>query len=119
MVQKNISNFVFFLMIRPPPRSTLFPYTTLFRSQRATSRSRPPPVADPAPGEPGDMPWDHIDEPSNEPEGPEAPPADDDVSVAPPSGPLSLFRAKLEGAFTDRPARLVKGVDGAAFWVAS
>src|SRR2546429_6212327 len=28
-----ISNF-FFLMIRRPPRSTLFPYTTLFRSQR-------------------------------------------------------------------------------------
>src|SRR5262249_31083400 len=24
--------FVFFLLIRPPPRSTLFPYTTLFRS---------------------------------------------------------------------------------------
>src|SRR5256886_17610095 len=24
----------FFLMIRPPPRSTLFPYTTLFRSRR-------------------------------------------------------------------------------------
>src|SRR3712207_8674180 len=24
----------FFLMIRRPPRSTLFPYTTLFRSQR-------------------------------------------------------------------------------------
>src|SRR5439155_20272499 len=24
----------FFLMIRPPPRSTLFPYTTLFRSHR-------------------------------------------------------------------------------------
>src|SRR3989442_9697601 len=23
---------IFFLMIRPPPRSTLFPYTTLFRS---------------------------------------------------------------------------------------
>src|SRR6266487_5067771 len=28
----------FFLMIRRPPRSTLFPYTTLFRSSR---RSRP------------------------------------------------------------------------------
>src|SRR6266511_3742118 len=28
----------FFLMIRRPPRSTLFPYTTLFRS---TPRSRP------------------------------------------------------------------------------
>src|SRR5438132_5604204 len=26
--------FVFFLMIRLPPRSTLFPYTTLFRSDR-------------------------------------------------------------------------------------
>src|SRR3712207_7259641 len=25
-------NIVFFLMIRRPPRSTLFPYTTLFRS---------------------------------------------------------------------------------------
>src|SRR3712207_8758774 len=27
----------FFLMIRRPPRSTLFPYTTLFRSERSTS----------------------------------------------------------------------------------
>src|SRR5438067_6220546 len=26
---------LFFLMIRPPPRSTLFPYTTLFRSEDA------------------------------------------------------------------------------------
>src|SRR5438445_12206234 len=29
------SLFFFFLMIRPPPRSTLFPYTTLFRSHGA------------------------------------------------------------------------------------
>src|SRR2546422_5018308 len=28
--------FFFFLMIRRPPRSTLFPYTTLFRSRRGT-----------------------------------------------------------------------------------
>src|SRR5258708_35145621 len=28
--------FVFFLMIRRPPRSTLFPYTTLFRSSIRT-----------------------------------------------------------------------------------
>src|SRR3712207_8163495 len=28
----------FFLMIRRPPRSTLFPYTTLFRSDSRTSR---------------------------------------------------------------------------------
>src|SRR5438552_5617720 len=35
---------VFFLMIRRPPRSTLFPYTTLFRSS-AVSRSGPVPVS--------------------------------------------------------------------------
>src|SRR5438552_5223079 len=33
----------FFLMIRRPPRSTLFPYTTLFRSTRATARPTPVP----------------------------------------------------------------------------
>src|SRR6266540_7152126 len=27
-----LSSFIFFLIIRRPPRSTLFPYTTLFRS---------------------------------------------------------------------------------------
>src|SRR3712207_9376437 len=31
----NIYIFFFFLMIRRPPRSTLFPYTTLFRSTGA------------------------------------------------------------------------------------
>src|SRR5438445_8237907 len=31
----SIRLFIFFLMIRPPPRSTLFPYTTLFRSRNA------------------------------------------------------------------------------------
>src|SRR2546422_4855314 len=30
----------FFLMIRRPPRSTLFPYTTLFRSWEADPRAR-------------------------------------------------------------------------------
>ena len=30
----------FFLMIRRPPRSTLFPYTTLFRSRDAKTRVR-------------------------------------------------------------------------------
>src|SRR2546425_8403918 len=40
----NVSSFsewllyFFFLMIRRPPRSTLFPYTTLFRSQDAPGR---------------------------------------------------------------------------------
>src|SRR5712664_4764863 len=31
--------YFFFLMIRRPPRSTLFPYTTLFRSGWATAHS--------------------------------------------------------------------------------
>src|SRR5436853_6538699 len=36
------SKFFFFLMIRRPPRSTLFPYTTLFRSATPPSaRPRP------------------------------------------------------------------------------
>src|SRR2546427_4693948 len=34
-----MSLFFFFLMIRRPPRSTLFPYTTLFRSLYAGSRT--------------------------------------------------------------------------------
>src|SRR3712207_7494759 len=51
--------FIFFLMIRRPPRSTLFPYTTLFRSavpQPTDPRRQPleghllPGVVDP-PGE--------------------------------------------------------------------
>src|SRR5579864_8899654 len=33
--------FFFFLMIRRPPRSTLFPYTTLFRSGRPCGRPFP------------------------------------------------------------------------------
>src|SRR3712207_7140389 len=37
-------SFFFFLMIRRPPRSTLFPYTTLFRS----STSAPPPITRPS-----------------------------------------------------------------------
>src|SRR5256886_7184777 len=32
--------YFFFLMIRRPPRSTLFPYTTLFRSNRTPHRHR-------------------------------------------------------------------------------
>src|SRR3712207_7175596 len=33
MMRFIITSFIFFLMIRRPPRSTLFPYTTLFRSR--------------------------------------------------------------------------------------
>src|SRR6266542_4116408 len=41
----------FFLMIRRPPRSTLFPYTTLFRS---ACRDPPAPTASPRPQAPSD-----------------------------------------------------------------
>src|SRR3712207_8930286 len=34
-------HYVFFLMIRRPPRSTLFPYTTLFRSGSSPTQRRP------------------------------------------------------------------------------
>src|SRR5436309_11712164 len=37
--------FFFFLMLRRPPRSTLFPYTTLFRSRACANCSRPCPSA--------------------------------------------------------------------------
>src|SRR5207244_13306811 len=37
----SLSLLFFFLMIRRPPRSTLFPYTTLFRSRRRREPGRP------------------------------------------------------------------------------
>ena len=57
-----------------------------------------------------------------EPEEPEHPAGDepapiDDVAVAPPTGPLSLYRAELDGAYTSLASLIVKAVDGAAVWV--
>src|SRR2546426_10724811 len=41
MLSSTLCSFrFFFLMIRRPPRSTLFPYTTLFRSVRYVNRWR-------------------------------------------------------------------------------
>lgn len=48
---------------------------------------------------------------------PAAPAPLDDVAVPPPAGPLSLYRAKLDGAYTEVPSLIVKLVDGAAVWV--
>src|SRR5690606_41754578 len=39
---------VFFLMLRRPPRSTLFPYTTLFRSQTGGTQTEVPGAIQPA-----------------------------------------------------------------------
>src|SRR5260370_9954360 len=46
------NSLFFFLMIRRPPRSTLFPYTTLFRSRRAAPRRRAPRAGDTEPPSP-------------------------------------------------------------------
>src|SRR6266481_9111714 len=43
-------SWFFFLMIRRPPRSTLFPYTTLFRSPLPARDRAPPPRGEPMPG---------------------------------------------------------------------
>src|SRR3712207_8432256 len=54
---------VFFLMMRRPPRSTLFPYTTLFRSalrsssERESGRSEPTCEAQVAEAPPQDRVW--------------------------------------------------------------
>src|SRR5437870_13761674 len=37
----SLLHFFFFLMLRRPPRSTLFPYTTLFRSRGRRGRRDP------------------------------------------------------------------------------
>src|SRR2546430_15989403 len=47
----------FFLMIRRPPRSTLFPYTTLFRSRDDDSRRHGEPRDGAAPGAWLRRPW--------------------------------------------------------------
>src|SRR2546429_6244943 len=53
-----LAKYCFFLMIRRPPRSTLFPYTTLFRSRRVRRRDRHRrgPTCGPGPHEGGGRP---------------------------------------------------------------
>src|SRR6266404_1232263 len=46
--RRHYSVSFFFLMIRRPPRSTLFPYTTLFRSCRRVGRPPAPPSPPPS-----------------------------------------------------------------------
>jgi hypothetical protein len=41
----------------------------------------------------------------------------DDVAVPPPGGPVSLYRAALEGAYTKSPGLVARVVDGAAVWI--
>src|SRR3712207_7103587 len=51
-----ITRWVFFLMIRRPPRATLFPYTTLFRSRgQGGARVAPGEGGRPRAGDSGDV----------------------------------------------------------------
>src|SRR2546429_5371138 len=54
----HFSFFFFFLMIRRPPRSTLFPYTTLFRSLADDARFLNEPLAGFAGGQ---FLWEELD----------------------------------------------------------
>src|SRR2546429_9032849 len=54
----HFSFFFFFLMIRRPPRSTLFPYTTLFRSLADDARFLKEPLAGFAGGQ---FLWEELD----------------------------------------------------------
>jgi hypothetical protein len=94
--------FALFLFSRdkkpPPPPPRKLPKDKHGRVIMPTS---PPPPAD---------------QPTDTEEGDEEAPVED-VPVAPPSGPLSLYRAQLEGAFTTAPIKIVSTVDGAAVWI--
>src|SRR5216684_7584342 len=58
-------SFFLFLMIRPPPRSTLFPYTTLFRSlarHRHADHARPAHAHRPVEALPAERSEEHTSE---------------------------------------------------------
>jgi len=83
---------------------------------KAPAPRTPAPKAPPKKGPPSPAPAPAPEEPEN----PGVAPAPiDDVAIAPPTGPLSLYRAKLDGPYTEAPALIVKSVDGAAVWVPS
>jgi hypothetical protein len=47
----------------------------------------------------------------------EAPDPADDVAVPPPSGPRSLYRVTIDGAYNKGPALIARVVEGAAVWI--
>ena len=59
---------------------------------------------------------DDDETPNDAEHGPEEMPTDD-VLIAPPTGPLSLYRAALSGAYSMSPKLVEKVVDGAAVWI--
>src|SRR5438874_13042100 len=64
LTPSHITSPFFFLIIRRPPRSTLFPYTTLFRSKWARRRLCPWPLEDQQQGADDDGSCHRRDDPS-------------------------------------------------------
>lgn len=91
------------------------------KQEPAKKPGKKEPAKQPAKKEPGKKEPAKPEPAPAEPEDPEhasgaAAPVDD-VAVPPPAGPLSLYRAKLDGPYTEAPVLLVPLVDGAAVWV--
>ena len=64
--------------------------------------------------ETGETPEGGETEPGGEGEGDEV---TDDVPLAPPGGPVALYRAEIGGAFTKGPKLITRDVAGAAVWI--
>lgn len=75
---------------------------------KAAPKAAPKPPPPPPPDEP-----DGADTADGGEDGPPPP----ETAVALPTGPQSLYRARLEGMFTEKPVAIVKLLDGAAVWV--
>lgn len=84
-------------------------------SKHKKNKKQPPPPRDEPSDEPSEEPSGEAELPGDE-HGDEPIPVDD-VPVPPPSGPLALFRAEVEGAFTKSPQLVTRDVDGAAVFV--
>jgi hypothetical protein len=81
----------------------------LVLGNRDGSRTQPKTPAKPPAKKPAPTPTD--DEPDS------GGPVADDVPVSLPTGPLALYRAKLDGPYDSAPILVTKIVDGAAVWI--
>jgi hypothetical protein len=103
-------------------------YALLFGSRDQPVAKKPPPKKAPKGKKKGKQPKAKVPAPDPEVslEGGETEPeqpgdggddAADDVPLAPPGGPVALYRAELDGAFTKSPQLVTRDVAGAAVWL--
>jgi hypothetical protein len=77
------------------------------KDKKSKKKKEPEPPPEPPPDESGDVEGD----------GGDAELPIDDVAVAPPSGPLALYIAQLDGPYAKSPKLVTKIVDGAAVFI--